>query len=132
MAEAKGFLVDTDILIDISRNKPQAIDFFDDLSHANLPIFVSVISAMELMVGARNKKEVKEIENFLAGYHLLVLTDDISHGAYELIKTYAKSHGLEIPDALIAASAISGNLSLATTNKKHFSMIKGLQFIETY
>jgi hypothetical protein len=64
--------------------------------------------------------------------NLLPLTANTSHKAYELTKTYAKSHGLEIPDALIAASAISNDLSLATTNKKHFSMIKDLRFIETY
>ncbi len=132
MAELKGVLVDTDILIDISRNKPRAVDFFDNLSKENPPIFISVISAMELMVGARNKKEVGEIENFLAAYQLLPLTARVSYKAYELIKRYAKSHGLEIPDALIAASAISSTLYLATTNKKHFSRIKDLQSIETY
>jgi len=44
VAELKGVLVDTDILIDISRNKPRAVDFFDNLSKENPPIFISVIS----------------------------------------------------------------------------------------
>jgi predicted nucleic acid-binding protein len=56
VAETKGVLVDTDILIDISRNKPRAVDFFDGLSKEKPPVFISIISAMELMVGARNKK----------------------------------------------------------------------------
>ena len=120
MADLKGVLVDTDVLIDVSRGKPQALDLFDDMSREKPPIFISVISAMELMVGARNKKEVQEIEGFLANYRLLALTEDISHKAYELVKTYAKSHGLEIPDALIAASAVSNDLGLATTNKVLF------------
>ena len=79
-----------------------------------------------------NKREVEEIEKFLANYSLLPLNDDVSNKSYELIKKYSKSHGLEIPDALIAASAISGNIGLATTNKKHFLMIKKLSLIKTY
>lgn len=125
----KGVLIDTDILIDISRNKIDAVLLFDNLSQKDLSIYISVISAMELIIGARNKQEIKEIENFLAEYKILELSDEISLCAYQFIKTYAKSHGLEIPDALIAASAISNKLSLASNNKKHFSMIKELHLL---
>ena len=35
-------------------------------------------------------------------------------------------HGLDTPDALIAATAFEEELTLATKNRKHFQMIRGL------
>lgn len=46
-----SYLVDTDILIDVSKGNQSAIEFIDGLSNSK----ISVISAMELVVGARNK-----------------------------------------------------------------------------
>ncbi|MCI0545689.1 MAG: PIN domain-containing protein [Candidatus Rokubacteria bacterium] len=35
---------------------------------------------------------------------------------------YARSHGVEIADALVAASAITGGLRLWTRNRRHYPM----------
>jgi len=42
--------------------------------------------------------------------------------AGEYLQSYAKSHGLELGDALIAASAHITNVPLWTLNKKHYPM----------
>jgi predicted nucleic acid-binding protein len=47
-----------------------------------------------------------------------------------LMKLYAISHGLRIPDALIAATAMEENLTLVTANIKHFSFIKDLSLLD--
>jgi predicted nucleic acid-binding protein len=47
--------------------------------------------------------------------------------AIELIKTYRLSHGLAIPDALIAATAIITELELFTYNQRDFRFISGLK-----
>jgi predicted nucleic acid-binding protein len=52
------YLVDTDVLIDISRNNEDAIDFLDQLDDS---WSMSIITALELIVGARNKKEVTQL-----------------------------------------------------------------------
>jgi len=44
-----AYLVDTDVLIDVSRDKEAAIEFLDQLDDFWL---MSIITAMELMVGA--------------------------------------------------------------------------------
>ena len=44
----------------------------------------------------------------------------------ELMKIYSMSHGLLIPDALIAATAITKNLPLWTFNQKDFKFIDDL------
>lgn len=54
-------------------------------------------------------------------------TESIAQGAYELMRVYARSHGLHSLDALIAATALQGGLRLASKNRKHFEMIAGLE-----
>ncbi len=61
--------------------------------------------------------------------HALVLdiTHDIGVKAGEYLKKYRASHGVGAIDALIAATAESHSLNLATLNLKHFPMFKDLE-----
>ena len=52
---------------------------------------------------------------------------DVSESAAGLIETYSKSHGRQIPDAIIAATALSLNVALLTLNIKDFKYINGLK-----
>lgn len=125
--EAIAYLVDTDILIDISKGIEAAMQYVE-----NLPgeVFVSAITEMELIVGARNKKEIKEIEEFINNYKTISLDTAVTKEAYFLLKEHAQTHGLTIPDALIAATAKSKNLKIATRNARHFKPIKNLSIEE--
>ena len=51
------YLVDTDILIDFFRKNEPAIDYLDSLGDWSL----SVITGLELIAGAKDKREVAEI-----------------------------------------------------------------------
>ena len=42
-------------------------------------------------------------------------------------KEYAKSHGVGLADAIIAATAEAENADLKALNAKHYPMIKGLK-----
>ena len=123
--EMAGFLIDTDVLIDISRGSEDAADFVDDLPGE---IFIGRISAMELIVGARNKRDQKIIEAFIGLYSIKELSESIGHEAHLRLKQYAKSHGLTMADALIAATANVNDLTLVSKNEKHFRPIKELGF----
>jgi predicted nucleic acid-binding protein len=116
-------LVDTDVLVDASRNLPGVFDYFDSLGD---DWAISSISALELMVGAKNAREVSDIDVVVSTYDAIPPNDDITRRAYNLIKTYAKSHGLRTLDSLIAATALEDGLTLVTKNRKHFAMIEGL------
>jgi predicted nucleic acid-binding protein len=48
------------------------------------------------------------------------------------MQTFTLSHGLEIPDALIAATALELSLPLYTLNDRHFRMIPGLTVLRPY
>jgi hypothetical protein len=120
-------LIDTDVLIDISKGHSGAADFVDALTGQ---IFIGRISAMELIVGARDKREQTIIERFIARYQVKELSESIGQTAYHSLRQYAKSHGLALADALIAATAMVNDLTLVSRNEKHFRPIKGLKFLK--
>jgi hypothetical protein len=121
-----GKLLDTTVLIDLSRGNLNAADFIDSASESGTSLFISVISAMELIAGCRDKDEVEKAQKLIADFTLLHLSPAESIKAYELMVNYSKSHGMAIPDALIAATAIVHDLELASDNERHFSMIPDL------
>jgi predicted nucleic acid-binding protein len=117
------FLVDTDVLIDVSRANPAAIRSIDRLGN---DWALSTMTALELIAGAKNLREVELIDNLIESYEVIPVTEVIGKYAYDLLKIYAKSDGLRSFDALIAATAIEEHRTLVTRNQKHFRMISGL------
>ena len=109
-----GKLLDTTVLIDLSRGNIDAADFIDSASESGTPLFISVVSAMELIAGCRDKQEVEKAQRLIADFSLLHLSPAESVTSYELMLSYSKSHGMAIPDALIAATAIVHDLELAS------------------
>lgn len=116
-------LLDTTILVDLSRGNTAAADFVDSERHLGTELLVSVVSAMELIVGCRNKAETKKAEKLLTKFMVVQLSAAASRRAYELVLTYCKTHGLLIPDAFIAATAMSESLDLMSDNDRHFKMM---------
>lgn len=130
----KGFqmgLTDTDICIDAARGKFEAFEFLEGQRQLG-QILISVISAMELVQGCKNKAELLIVRRFLGEVVILDISPTISRRALQLMEEFSLSHGLRIPDALIAATALECNLVLYTLNVRHFQMIKGLKIIRPY
>ena len=114
------YLIDSDVLIDISRGKAAALEYMDALPEGWA---ISQISALELIVGARDQRDMADIDTFLSAYVVMPLQGSAGSRAYELLKRYAKSHGLHV---FVAATAMEEKLTLVTKNRKHFGMIEGL------
>jgi predicted nucleic acid-binding protein len=127
-----GRLLDTTILIDLSRGSTDAANFVDSCQVSDIPLLISVISAMEVIAGCRDKTEVQKAKKLIADFHVLHLSPVESAKAYALMLAYSKSHGLTIPDALIAATAITQGLELASDNARHFDMISDLVVARPY
>ncbi|SMN01503.1 Death on curing protein, Doc toxin [uncultured Candidatus Thioglobus sp.] len=89
---------------------------------------ISIQTYMELLQGAKNKKQHKIIKDFITDFNFttLPLTQNIGHRALIYVQEYALSHNLWAADALIAATAIENNLPLYSSNAKHFGCIENL------
>lgn len=87
---------------------------------------VSVVTQMELFVGCRNKLELQKAEEFLKRFHVIKLNEDISEIALNLLIKYRLSHGLLIPDALIAATALHVEQSFISKNQRDYCFISDL------
>lgn len=125
-------LVDSTILIDFSRGNEEAVEFLDHARINNDEMSISVISSMELIIGCRDKVDLQKTLKFLSEFEMIDISIPISRKAYQLIIQYSKSHGLVIPDAFIAGTALEENLKLVTNNVRHFEMISGVTIQKPY
>lgn len=121
-------MIDTDVLIDAGRANPEALSCLKSLEQ-NSCLALSVITQMGLMAGCRNKKESKALERFVSRFQLLKLNESISDKAVNLLKRYRLSHGILIPDALIAATALDLDCPFVTKNQRDFRFIDGLRLL---
>jgi predicted nucleic acid-binding protein len=120
-------ILDTNILIEILKGDKRTIAKVESLKRE---LCISSITAMELFYGAHDRAEVKKLEKFILLFTLLYPDEALSRKAMELVKQYAKSHSLDIPDSLIAATALTQNCELFTYNRKVFRYIDGLKLVE--
>ncbi|TVR60390.1 MAG: type II toxin-antitoxin system VapC family toxin [Candidatus Competibacteraceae bacterium] len=118
-------LVDTDVLIWHLRGYPKATQRLDQLPK----LVLSAVTYLELLQGMRNRSEQRALQKSLAlrQAERLPLTPAITERAILLMEKLALSHGLQLGDALIAATGIEHQLTLLTANTKHFSVVDGLQ-----
>ena len=88
---------------------------------------ISAITVMELYFGALNKRELNRIKNNLQSLRIFHVDSDISEVAVDLIEQYSKNFHLQIPDAIIAATALVYEIELFTYNLKDFKFVKGIR-----
>lgn len=119
-------LIDTDVLIWAARGYQPAIDSLDTIEQPGL----SVVTLIELLQGARSKREMNDLERRLAQWDVEIvhLSPDISAQAAALIREHAHARGLQLADALIAATAIVRGVTLFSGNRKHYEAIPELRF----
>lgn len=122
-------LCDTNILIEFYKNNTKIVLELRQIGVANLSI--SAITQAELYFGALNKTELRSIKRHLALLNVFPIDSGISHRFLQLMETYALSHKLSLPDALIAATVLQNGLELYTLNVKDFNFIPGLQLYQT-
>ena len=119
-------LLDTNILIEILKGDQKTIQTVQSF---NTTLAISSITVMELYYGAINKTELNKLEKFVSLFHIIQLSENISTHATKLVKTYAKSHSLDIPDSLIASTSLVKKYKLFTYNLKDFKYINHIELI---
>lgn len=113
-------IVDTDVLIDCLRGRREAAAFIKQLI-AEDELAISVISVAELEAGVRDG-ERETLDAFLSLMRQHAISAAIARTAGAYVRQFAKSHGVLLPDALIAATAHHHGSRLASLNLKHYPM----------
>lgn len=118
-------LFDTDVIIWALRGNLKAASEINRCSE----LYLSAVSYMELLKGTRDKRELHVIKKFLfdLGFQILPVNEKISHRAMIYIEEYVLKSGMDLADALIAATASEHSMTVCTANNKHYAGIPGIQ-----
>jgi predicted nucleic acid-binding protein len=118
----KALLIDSDILIEVLRARDHdLLARWEVLSRGTTALFCSPVTIAELWHGVR-PPEVQILETLFAAIHCVPIDAQIGQRAGDFLRHFAKSHNVEVGDALIAASAFIHNLNLWTRNRRHYPM----------
>jgi len=118
-------IIDTNVIIESMKGSEKTIEILEKIGLENIAI--SSISEMELYVGALNKKELHFIKKRLEKIEIFDFDKRISRKSAELVFGFSKSHNLDIPDSIIAATCLVYDIPLFTYNTKDFKFIPGLK-----
>ena len=111
-------LCDTNILIHAFNGRLDTIQALNSIGYAN--ILLSAITVMELYQGMGNKTELAQMRKKIKYFDVIQFDDQVSEKSIELIAQFRLSHDLQIPDAIIGATAIVHQIPLFTYNLKDF------------
>ena len=121
-----NILLDSDVIIEWLRGHEPFVTKIAQLLEQHSQLFWTPVSVAEVYAGVRRSEETKAGNLFIL-LESVSISPDIGKKAGKYLRLYAKSHGVEIADALVAACAFMENLSLWTLNRKHYPM-KDLSF----
>jgi len=128
-----GIIVDTDVLIDLLREKDDAVKNIRELEK-NEELATTDINVFELYFGAYNSnkkdKNISSTRGLLKNLTLLHTTEEaMETGGRIYSDMKAKGKSIDIRDVLIAAITLQNGASLLTRNREHFERIKELVLV---
>jgi predicted nucleic acid-binding protein len=127
--EKKAILIDTNIFIDHLRNHKQAVSYMQSLVGKD-NVFFSAITETELLVGTENNNTEKRklLLRLLYQWKKVSVANPLAKKAGDL----AREHGMSVPDAIIAATALQEDAALITRNVKDFRKVEGIEIKTPY
>jgi len=120
---ADRLLLDTDVLIDYLRDRPEAVAYLENLE---VPLLISVITGAELYAGVRDGAERSRLDRFTAAFQIVPLDQEIAIRGGLYRRDYGKSHNLGLADALVGATAATRQAALVILNRRHYPMLADL------
>ena len=122
----QGFLMDSNVVIDYFGNNltGNTVSFID-----NLPAVISVITRIEIL-GWYNAtpEQLSKLQNFVQQSLVYPLTETIIQKTILL----RQAHRIKLPDAIVAATALTKNKTLVTRNVNDFKNIPGLDLLNPW
>ncbi len=90
--------------------------------------YLSVINQIELLGYNGSPAEMQTLQDFVNASDVLLLSDLIVQTTISL----RKSHKIKLPDAIIAATALTYNLTIITRNTADFAKISGISCVNAH
>jgi predicted nucleic acid-binding protein len=119
-----AILVDTDVFVDYLRGHKAATAFIKAVADR---IALSPIVVAELYAGVKGEKEQATLDELASLFPIVPVTLEIGKAAGLFRRDYAKSHGVGLADALLAATAMAVKGEIGTLNVSHYPMVPGLR-----
>lgn len=130
-----GFLIDTSIFIAWERSGRSPLGATEDL--ADEPVALSAITASELWHGVfradseqRRARRTRFVEAVLSQLEVLPFDREVARRHAEIWSDLARAgQVIGAHDLIIAATALTHELTVATGNLREFSRVDGLQVV---
>ena len=119
-------LVDSDIIIEVTRGNRSILHSWIELSESEDIVLYSPVTEAELWAGAR-PHEYPALTELFVKLVCVPIDRGLGRRAGEYLRLYRKSHRLQMADALIASAAALNQAALWTRNRKPYPM-KDLSF----
>jgi len=119
------YLIDTNIAIYLLDNTLRPEDHPDLKVAASVPFNFSVITKIELLGWKASAMQEKQLENFVNQSNVIGLSDAIVDTTIQI----RREHRIQLPDAIIATTAITFDWILLTRNEKDFERIRDVRLI---
>jgi predicted nucleic acid-binding protein len=116
-------LLDSDVLVDYSREVPACVHFMRELSGR---VIISAVTVAELYAGVREGRERIALDLLISRSNVIAVDTQIAEQGGLFARQYRPSHGTGFADALIAATAIVERAQLVTLNRRHFPMLNDI------
>jgi predicted nucleic acid-binding protein len=132
----KKICVDTDFLVALLRNYPDATKKAEEYDSILADIATTSMNSFEIYLGAFRsrdaKKNVKQADELFNSLNVLDLTLECSRKSSEILSELLQiGKPIDLRDAIIASISLVNKRTLVTRNIKHFKRITGLS-LETW
>ncbi|MFW6031581.1 MAG: PIN domain-containing protein [Myxococcota bacterium] len=114
-------MLDSDVIIELLRGRREVVDALATLESSGAATYCTPVAWAEIYAGVRPGEEALT-RAFFEARGEVILDALAGRRAGEYLSRFARSHGVEIADALVAAAAATTGLRLWTLNRRHYPM----------
>jgi predicted nucleic acid-binding protein len=120
-AALAGVVYDSDVIVEILRGRADVLASARELERSGVPTYCTPIAWAEIYAGIRAGEE-PVTQAFFEARGEIVLDAATGRRAGAYLARYARSHSVELADAMVAAAAVTAGFRLWTLNRKHYPM----------
>ena len=114
--------IDSDILISHLRGNKKALNFLTKMKkNAKYELWIGAMQRAEIIFFMRENEE-KNTMAFLSQFKTAAVSENIIDKAGKIYRAWFPSHGIDINDAILAATAQETGGIIFCQNIKHYSM----------